>query len=132
MSIKLRQATVADARNCYLNNIPLKCCFFQSYRGLDINGEIPTINGMKDLDTTIQFDGSLKFKHSRTKHDGVINDWLRSDGNGPYKPDSKGDYYYYLGCKAHPYEFEQVQICSRPLNVLSTSCIDEVNIWIPL
>lgn len=71
----------------------------------------------------------------------VVKDWLPdSKGRGPYK-DTDGDdgyiaIWYYTPCyvKSEQAErdvyFEEFQICSGPLNVLSYDCMDEVNFYV--
>ena len=61
----------------------------------------------------------------------IFKDWLSSNATGPYKRCS--DIFYFLGGTTyfgndHPYT-EGMQICQRPLNKLSDSCVGGSN-WI--
>ena len=56
-------------------------------------------------------------------------DWLSSSRSGPYKRNEKSRSFFYLTGKVQnkPY---RLQICSRPLNVLSEDCLDAIDCWV--
>lgn len=71
-----------------------------------------------------------------SQHTEIIENWLSKSNSGPYSPKDKGkgskDFYYLTGYykRKDRDEHTQMQVCSGPLNVLSTDCLDEVNCYI--
>ena len=81
-------------------------------------------------------DGTLHHYNMKTKKKKIWNDWLTSSTWGPYQKsdENKGcldDFYYLGGTFVNDSQREGLlQICSRPLNVVSEDCMDEVHCWI--
>ena len=94
------------------------------------------VKGEKDIFIP---DGSLIKFNTKTNKRTVTEDWLSTGKGGPYKKSDVGksmsDLYYLGGLLKRAYsddyyEKSGLQVCSRPLNVLSDDCLDDVNIWI--
>ena len=119
---------------------PVKFYSMQTYDGKDIDyNPITTVNengNPHGLEIFI-LDGTLHHVNKKTGEREIIPNWLSTSTGGPYKeedrgkglPDrySLGGYYVYNNGTT---EKSKLQICSGPLNVLSTDCLDEVNVWI--
>jgi len=135
--------TVEDARFYYAHNIPIACASFQTYGGLDENDKIPTLENYNQLEYNIILDGSLKIKNRGTcdsfescqaeyekgENSEIIENWLSSTKDGPYYKGIADNNLYYLGIKNEIEGNKWIQICSKPFNVLSSDCVDEVQYW---
>jgi hypothetical protein len=138
MSVKLKQLTVAEIRKKYWDaktgiGSPIKCYLFQSYDGKDINNNAPTV-GKKKSHTIIPL-GILMHKNKKTKVCKITPDWLSTGSSGPYKKKDEGKSqhdFYYLGFTMNSIKGKiyWLQVCSGPLNVISSDCLDEVNFWV--
>ena len=80
-------------------------------------------------------DGSLI--HKRGDEKKKYDDWLSTELSGPYHESDLGkslkDYYYLGGYTITPkgkYEYN-LQICTKPVNILSDDCLDAVDAWTP-
>lgn len=124
----LRPCTVDDARQYYARREPIRFMSMQTYGGKDDKGEIPSVQSLADLSTTFMLDGNLKWRHGQTE--GIIADWLTLSKDGPYYQSKNQSVFYYLSGNHSEYGYYWMQICSRPLNVLSQNCMDEVHVWI--
>jgi len=94
-------------------------------------------------------DGSLVEIHETSaskRGSGMINtfgkkrvkkNWLAGKEPGPYKQCLRTTYYF-LGGKialdlprdVKDYAFYELQVCARPMNALSTDCLDSVDCWV--
>lgn len=141
-----KRVTVAMARRHYLKNpnIPMKMITAQDFDTYGYNKDAKP-------DYAVIFDGDLietpfvKDKNAASccnlnpKKDIIHKNWLKNPKNtGPYKRGQTPKSFYYLSGKTTFFPSEdwknpintQVQICSKPLNVLSTDCLDAVDCWV--
>ena len=120
----------------------------QTYDGKDINGKILTTNSEEVEEQHFVPGGHLikKWGESITpatigpileQYTEVIKNWLSNSISGPYKSKDKGKgsniFYYLTGyykSEDDKDRYTELQICSGPFNVLSTDCLDEVNVYI--
>jgi len=118
---------------------PIKFYPIQTYGSKDINDNpVTNFNENGDPHELMVFvlDGTLHHVNRTAGIRELIPDWL-STATGPYReedrekslPDfySLGGHYVYANGEI---EKSNLQICSGPLNVLSTDCLDEVNVWV--
>lgn len=129
--IKLKLITVDDARFYYNHCIPIVCKSFQTFGGKDENGKYPHIKNYDELDATLFLNGSLKevVRTEKGSKHKIIKNWLSKTKEGPYFEGIRNDALYYLGIDSPIDEQSWVQICSGPMNCLSTDCLDECNYW---
>ena len=127
--IPLRQATVQDARKHYLQGTPLQYFYFQTFGGKMEDDEEPYTESRTGFNT-FTFDGNLELVNENGSK--ITPNWLFSAQNGPYFPDDtpeQKETIYYLGGMDSE-GWDRIQICSDPLNTLSTDCLDEVGVWV--
>lgn len=134
--IPLRLCTVSDARDYYLKGKTILFRSFQTYNEKDEkddNGNNPSIAPNEELYSSFILDGSLKWKLLKDQTWGIIHNWLSENNNGPYYFHSNDSQpiFYYLGGYHSEEGYSWLQICSDPLNVLSSDCLDGVHVWIP-
>jgi len=85
-------------------------------------------------------DGSMIHENKRLGIHHRYDDWLSYNSSGPYTESDLGkslDDFYYLsgrikGLLGNDFEPYNLQICTRPLNILSTDCMNAIDCWIPI
>ena len=151
--ISLKRVTVDLIRERYWDPItrqgrPISMYAIQDYEGGPVeSGEITFIP-----------DGTLIHKNFKLKIKKVYPDWLsirKSDPHtesygksgphtksyGKYGPYAESDYgkslndFYYLGGRikgliGKGFYLYALQICTKPINILSTDCLDAVDVWV--
>lgn len=126
--VHLRQCTVTDARNYYLQGRPIR------YKSPQTGGETTLpLQPTERLPNEFMLDGTLKWEDSRTNQSSIIPDWLSQNIDGPYPPGTKGNQpiFYFLGGHHSEFGHYWMQVCSDPLNMLSEDCLDSIFVWIP-
>jgi hypothetical protein len=83
-------------------------------------------------------DGNMRTRDSKSNRSWITHDWLSKSRDGPYYSTSSSSVFHYLTgtFTVHgPSDTDpgpgELQICSNPLNGLSTDCLDEVHCWVP-
>jgi len=134
--MRIKRLTIDLIREKYWDYSKNKGKPIKIYTGQDLDGHVP--DGTPPQ--TAIFDGTLIHcgvcKHHKPAK-WTIPNWIPSREPGPYLPEDEGqslpDFYYLpattnvLGVNMEYYEF---QVCSGPLNAISTDCLDEVGVWI--
>jgi hypothetical protein len=133
----LKLLTVDEVREKYWDSdyhtgSPINCWEFQSFDGLDENNNVPNVQTVKP--NSITPTGLLKHRNIKTGKVEIIDNWLGCKKGGPYKKSDIGkslpDFYYLGFIYKGSDKITWLQVCSRPLNVISTDCMDEVNVWV--
>lgn len=141
----MKLLTINEIRNKYYNKKlkkfkPIQIYCFQSFSNNLIESGIPLPKRIKFLKTPNVFipNGNLIKITKNKKKDReiiikeIIYNWFEKNKNGPYKLNDKNKslniFYYLSGIQDNKYI--EYQICSGPLNVLSSDCLDSVNCWI--
>lgn len=126
---KYKRLSVAEVRKKYWNGRTKTGKKIKITVGQDMD----TYGQIKDTEI-IYFtpDGNL-FEHG-PRGDILHKDWLTKSRGGPYKKNdsnkSRSTFYYLTGKLVAGWDSNQLQICSGPLNKLSTDCLDEVGCWV--
>ena len=139
--VNYKKLTVNDVRKNYWDKNkksgkPIKYYSVQTYGDvfvLDENQQIPFF-GTPEIFIP---DGTLHHTNMKTKQKQTIIDWLSFSHNGPYKKEDEqknglSDFYFLGGTFVYGQKKQKghLQICSRPLNVVSDDCLDELHCWI--
>lgn len=130
--ITLRRATVDDARRAFQNRQPLKCYYsMQTFGGLDEDGNVPSI--APDQLEELVFTGTLIYWSPETSAVVKHVNWLYTSTKGPYYEGmtDSGDFFYLEIEPDRQLGMKQIQVCFAPKNMLSTDCLDEIDVWVP-
>ena len=126
--IFLRPCIINDAREHFLNGVPIS---FNSMQTSDFkleDGNTPSIGRYEQLENSFTLDGSLLCQ--RGDNEIIVANWLERNLDGPYYFKNNSDVFYFLGGWHDKIGYYWMQICSDPMNFLSEDCVDELLIWI--
>ena len=141
--INYKKLTINDIRKNYWDKNkkigkPIKYYSVQTYDDVFLVSEDEKIPFFETPEIFIP-DGTLYHINRKTNNKQTITDWLSLNHNGPYKKEDEqknglSDFYYLGGTFVYGRKKVKgcLQICSRPLNVVSTDCLDEVHCWIEI
>lgn len=137
---KYRLLTVEEVRRRYWNPVtkkgrPIHFSSIQTFgEGPDPKIELGLDEVYVPNGTLIQERTQSATKSGRHLRQTILLDWLSGPAVGPYTSRKSSETFYYYGG-----DYVQgnqgaagavLQICSDPLNALSTDCLDEVNCWV--
>ena len=139
-TVPLKLLTVNTIRTLYWDKetnqgYPIHYWNAQTDGGRDDDGNKPPRAKPEHISHVFIPNGNLIHVNAQENIHEVIEDWLSSSRSGPYKRVDTGqgcrpDYYYLTGFLNDEPD-QCLQICSKPLNILSTNCINCTHCWIP-